>query len=147
MHLLLFYFFNQVRIQDHRHIAQSVSINSTNMWLAMLVTINSCINFFIYAGVDKSFKAYCKSILYNKPIKDENTTQQETGRQSFISRLSINLDLETTPRRGSSVRLGNRRRSSTNHASLIQKISYPHEEYVNQINIKHTERLSPLPKE
>ena len=128
-----------------------VNILNVNIWLAMLVTINSCINFFIYAGMDKSFKAYCKSILFHIKLKEDNNAAQANRHQSFTSRLSINLesDNNNAVRRGSSIRF-TRRRSSSNHVTAVQRLSYQTDETCSQTSsvqnmTRNSVRLSPIP--
>ena len=47
-------------IEDYSHMDTLIELN---VWLSMLVVANSITNCLVYAGMDKSFRAYCKSFL------------------------------------------------------------------------------------
>ncbi|XP_057313208.1 neuropeptide Y receptor type 6-like [Hydractinia symbiolongicarpus] len=63
-----------VRIQQKK--VDMKILFKANVWLSSIVVMNSCMNFFIYAGLDKNFMNYCKSFLLRK---QENRERIDTG--------------------------------------------------------------------
>ena len=66
-----------------------ITLIKINTWLSAIVVMNSCMNFFIYAGMDRNFKNFCRNIFCHKKYPRRETQRSRLSTiASTVSRFT-----------------------------------------------------------